>query len=1137
MNEQPTQSNSRLASFARASWSIARAILHGPCGAFVVMAWVCGEMAKVFRRQTACLWRFFWQTTRISFLVLKPIVVLAIVLLVVADFHFETTGLPPRAREFVIRKLAERGICAEVERIHAGVIHGIVLDNLVIFDEGDVKRPMFRAQTVAVTPHLWKLVAGRLEPRTIVPSDLEIYPPLFPTANGMPRPIARLGGSLRFHRDVIEVHGVTGEVAGIRFQLDGRISQLPPFDEKSQPPSLKFGWQRILEKIDPELREQIRRYAEVAGKNSIPPGDGRISMQFDLPLLRPKSGTVSGDVYLADAAVRGVDIRSLRLQFSMRKNVLQIHGARMHIIGDQTVTLDGEVNFAEKTITAEMAGSLNPEVAVRLAGYSMPAFLADARFGAPLKFKFTGKGADNYVQTVAGTLECSLTAFRSQLLAIGEMKAVLAWETGKRSDLSVQAADLSWHGVPIASVRAATAQFNLKTPKIDQLEIVVNPTTGEQIRGTASVLDSPAGQRLFADLDGNLLPATIFRLLPEMPPAVSRLTEKRTFFTQSPAFTCHLEAPAANLREGQAHLELQTGTGMLDEIPMTAGRFKADFSAKSIVVEQHMEFGRDKNESLTTAFTCDLETQRMQGTATGKAYLDRIMTGLHLPYNYILNRISQPGGPAEFAVTLADSPLNPAGWSGSGTIRATDACYEDLRLATATGLVVFSPGLLSFQKIQARTQEGDDLVVDVIDIGLPQGNVRLSGTVTGDPRLARVFVPQTTPRAIYDGIFKDFVWDPQKRPQILIRNLEFTSAFNEWRFVLDASIGADSAVWRGVKTDRVEAEVGLDLPGTVTVKNAKVVVKGKPTTGDVTLSWNGTPSCRFRVDSSGCQRELISAISPAWKQYFEKLTLSDEMQISCKDGSLLLGADPRPRLRGTITIPACQYGAGPVKFTNLSANWLLDGGQIHCTPVTATYFGGTVSGAGYYDCYSSTGQITLSGFGIRMSELMDAARQNKIKSPPLGELSGSCRLELANRDGENPLQLNGTGNIRLTQADLQAVPIVSRLGDLVGFGGLGRMDRLDASLAFAGDSVFVPEFHTNGTVFALKGDGNYNRRNQQLDFRVKGEMFKSTFLKNVFRPLTWFFEAELSGTAEKPRWRMLRSFGDSKPEDSAPAVP
>ena len=55
MNEQPTQSNSRLASFARASWSIARAILHGPCGAFVVMAWVCGEMAKVFRRQTACL--------------------------------------------------------------------------------------------------------------------------------------------------------------------------------------------------------------------------------------------------------------------------------------------------------------------------------------------------------------------------------------------------------------------------------------------------------------------------------------------------------------------------------------------------------------------------------------------------------------------------------------------------------------------------------------------------------------------------------------------------------------------------------------------------------------------------------------------------------------------------------------------------------------------------------------------------------------------------------------------------------------------------------------------------------------------------------------------------------------------------
>ena len=1063
---------------------------------------------------------------------LKPVVLLTILLLGLADFHCETTGIPPWARKVVLRQLAERGIHADIERIHAGLVHGIVLDNVVVYDEGDVRRPMLRAQTVAVTPHLWKLLAGQLQPRSIVPSDLEIYPPTLP--GGVPRPVARLGGILRFRRDVMEVHGVTGEVAGIRVQLDGRITQLPPFDEKSETPASKFGWNQLLKRVDPMLRERLCRYIAAAGTNSLPPGDGRISVQFDLPLLRPKSGTVSGDVYLADAALRGVDIRSIRFHFSLRHNILQVNGARMHVIGDQSVALDGEVNFAEKTFAARIEGSLNPEVAVRLAGYSLPAWLADARFGAPLKFRFDGKGSDHYVRNVTATLAGSTTAFRSRFLAIGELQGALVWETGRKSDLSVQAGDLSWHGVPIASARASAAQFQLATPRVDHLEIVVNAATGEQIRGTAGVTDGAAGRSVSADLDGSLLPSTICRLLPGMPETVLRLVEKWQSTAQSPAFTCHLEAPVANVWDGRACVELHAGAGLLDAIPVVSGRTKADISAQAVTVEQELVFGRDQNETVTANFTYNLASRRVQGTAAGKAYLDRIITGLHLPYNYVLNRISQPGAPAEFTVTLADSPLNPAEWSGSGVIRATDACYEDLHLATATGAVVFAPGLLSFQKIQAHTRDGDDLAVEVIDIGLPQGDVRLSGAVTGDPRLARVFVPQSTPRAIYDGVFKDFVWEPQKRPLTTIRKLAFTSAFNEWHFVLDAGIAADGAVWRGVKTDRVEADVGLDLPGVVTVKNAKAVVRGKPITGEVTLSWNGTPSCRFRADSTGCQRELICAINPSWKPYFEKLTVSDEMQISCRDGSLLLGADPRPRLRGTVTIPSCQYGDGGVQFSNLTASWLLDGGKIHCTPASATYFGGAVSGAGYYDYYSGTGQIALSGSGIHMSELMAAMKQKKIKTAASGELAGSCRLELASHGGENPLQLNGTGNLRLSQADLQSVPIVSRLADLVGFGSLGRMDRLDASLVFAGDLIFVPEFHTNGTVFSLKGDGNYSRRNQQLDFRVKGEMFKSTFLKNVFRPLTWFFEAELGGTPEKPSWRMLRSFGDNRETDKPP---
>ena len=79
MSDPSPQSKSRVGEFAREAWATVRAVMHGPCGAVVVMAWVCGEMAKAFRRQVACLWRFFWRTTRISWLVLKPLVVLSLI--------------------------------------------------------------------------------------------------------------------------------------------------------------------------------------------------------------------------------------------------------------------------------------------------------------------------------------------------------------------------------------------------------------------------------------------------------------------------------------------------------------------------------------------------------------------------------------------------------------------------------------------------------------------------------------------------------------------------------------------------------------------------------------------------------------------------------------------------------------------------------------------------------------------------------------------------------------------------------------------------------------------------------------------------------------------------------------------------
>jgi hypothetical protein len=126
--------------------------------------------------------------------------------------------------------------------------------------------------------------------------------------------------------------------------------------------------------------------------------------------------------------------------------------------------------------------------------------------------------------------------------------------------------------------------------------------------------------------------------------------------------------------------------------------------------------------------------------------------------------------------------------------------------------------------------------------------------------------------------------------------------------------------------------------------------------------------------------------------------------------------------------------------------------------------------------------------------------------------------------------------LRITHADLRALPIISQLAELIGFGRLGSISRLDAALNFVGDRVSASEFHTDGSILALYGNGDFNRTTRKLDFRVRGEMLKSTHvIPFLLRPFSWFFEAELSGTPEAPSWRMVRSLSSKAPEDDEPS--
>jgi hypothetical protein len=103
---------------------------------------------------------------------------------------------------------------------------------------------------------------------------------------------------------------------------------------------------------------------------------------------------------------------------------------------------------------------------------------------------------------------------------------------------------------------------------------------------------------------------------------------------------------------------------------------------------------------------------------------------------------------------------------------------------------------------------------------------------------------------------------------------------------------------------------------------------------------------------------------------------------------------------------------------------------------------------------------------------------------------------------------------------------------------LGTITRLDADLDFNGDRLLVPNLKTDGTIVSLRGSGEYSWESSRLFFQVTGHtLSKVGILSFALRPLSWVFNAELTGTTDDYKWRMVTAFEKALSGDSDEGLP
>lgn len=1046
--------------------------------------------------------------------------------LIMADLYCEVYGLPEEGMNAVRASLFARGFRVEIRELRAGLLYGLRADGVELWDgqRADVK--MAEARSVRVKFRVAPLLRGRFRPTDVDVSGLEILPPAAPgPAQHAPvLPLVRLDFLCHLGARDITLSALEGNLAGIRLHGSGRVRDLTEQQlGRTRFTMGGFGWEALLAGQRETVVGAIRQVTEAVAANGIPSAEGLVDFRFECPAGQPQELNSWGAFALSDVRVRDTELRKLHGKFAYRQQRLHLEELFLQVLGDQSARATVDYDFARRLVSAKVSGILDPQLAFRLAGRVAPRFFTELKLGTPLTFAADLQPSPPDPARLRGTLACQGAGIWYRELGVGRAQSQFTFNAGTVALDSLLLEKLSWNDLNVESIEAA-ATGNRSKVEVSRLAVTVDAASGEKISGTVTLFPETNAYACAAELKGFLLPKTLVRALPHLNAATRQLADDFAFTGGPPDFSCRLER--LTLAELSGTLTIAAKQFTFRDLVVSESRVQGSLKGGVIDAQAQVTLGDPAPGQMTVAARYTPADQMLSGTLEASLHPDRIHKRLRLPAHPAVSRFAFHGGPATLKLELKPSPPDPRQWRGTGTFAATDASYETLDIKQLSCRLAMAPGTLSFDAVHGITQKKEELDGSV-KVFLPDGDVEVRGTVKGPPMFAEVFVAPGRFRERFRAIWAGLKWDPEQPPLITLERLFYTNNYGTrpWRFEMKSHFDVHNLEYKGFKADHVVLDFNMDLPTRIDIANARVKLGKAEAAGGVSMELEDMASCQFSFTAASDPRLILRIINADWDRYFANVRFAEDTAVVC-EGSFFFGQEPRTRLRGSLKSGPGAYQK--IQFTEFDCKWLLDGTRLSWSPVTARIYGGTVASTGVFDFDSDAGQLGLAVERVALEDLTGALGMPKSKQVD-GKLSGNVRLDLLRPKPEDPIAITGGGRTWITQGDLWNLPFFNTLGELVGMTSLGKITRLDAVLDFAGKHLQVSEFHTDGTLLALHGAGDYNWTDELVDFTVRGEALKNTQIVPILlKPLFWFFEAELKGKFKEARWRLARSHGDDE---------
>lgn len=187
----------------------------------------------------------------------------------------------------------------------------------------------------------------------------------------------------------------------------------------------------------------------------------------------------------------------------------------------------------------------------------------------------------------------------------------------------------------------------------------------------------------------------------------------------------------------------------------------------------------------------------------------------------------------------------------------------------------------------------------------------------------------------------------------------------------------------------------------------------------------------------------------------------------------------------------------------------------------------------------------------------DPDAKNVTPDKPLG---GKLALRLAaSGPADHPLKFSGTGDARITEANLASIRLLGKFSELLSGLGIGlttlKLTNTDARFTLAQDRLVFAPLKLSGPSALIEAEGAYRLPDGALDFNARVRPFEKregilgSTAGFVLSPLSGALEVELEGTLDQPDWtfaygptQLFRRITGSRPKptpsaDTAPESP